>query len=417
VLLLSFSFPQVPNYDSRPPHRWWCIGPERSGTGLHCDPLATSAWNSVTDGVKYWVLYPPGTNKETAKGIGTCACMRCVLWHIYMFIHCYVLCVRVFIIIVGLRQKGEDKEAITWYTKVFPRIKKGLIDNNDQCTEVYEFLQYPGETVYVPGGWWHAVVNLTDTVAVTQNFCTCETFERVWRQVRKGRNHMARRWLLSMYESKDGQIHPRSRYPSPSYRKLALLATEINKQDGFVWKFGKRKKNARYPEPVLPPELRYEGDGLPPFDPQAAERAKRGYRAALEKKLSRPRSKAAKKPMPARTQQAPHSASKLAQPLRPTPPDHKKPNTSAPSKVQFKLSNGYRNFAEAKAKHREDNREGNSRGGTSGSSNGLYKSYVTNNAKFRGLKIKQSSHVFFADEGEGDGDIRVSTTYGHISIS
>jgi hypothetical protein len=305
---------------------------------------------------------------------------------------------------VGLRQKGEDKEAITWYTKVFPRIKKGLIDNNDECTEVYEFLQYPGETVYVPGGWWHAVVNLTDTVAVTQNFCTAETFERVWRQVRKGRNHMARRWLLSMYESKDGQIHARSRYPSPSYRKLALLATEINKQDGFVWKFGKRKKNARYPEPVLPPELRYEGDGLPPFDAQEAEQAKRGYRAALEKKLARPRNKA-KKPIPVRTQQAPRPTAKPAQPLRPTPPEQKKPS-STPSAVQFKLSNGYRNFQEAKAKHREDKSSGN---------NGLYKSYVTNNAKFRGLKIKQSSHVFFADEGEAAEDTRAE--YGHISIS
>lgn len=91
-----------------------------------------------------------------------------------------------------------------------------------------EILQRPGETVYVlcahsisqrwhsadtagscdhlflgrfiPTGWWHVVVNLDHTVAITQNFAEERNFARVRRKMRKRRKDIFRQWLRSIDE-------------------------------------------------------------------------------------------------------------------------------------------------------------------------------------------------------------------------
>lgn len=45
-------------------------------------------------------------------------------------------------------------------------------------------VQLPGDVVFIPAGWWHQVLNLDDSVAVTHNFVSCANLAGVlelWR--------------------------------------------------------------------------------------------------------------------------------------------------------------------------------------------------------------------------------------------
>ena len=77
----------------RPPYRWWLLGPERSGTTVHIDPLGTSAWNTLIVGKKRWVLFPPDTPKDVVKS-------------------------------KKLFLKSEDDEAVNYFCDLLPRLKE-----------------------------------------------------------------------------------------------------------------------------------------------------------------------------------------------------------------------------------------------------------------------------------------------------
>ncbi|RFU32005.1 hypothetical protein B7463_g4302, partial [Scytalidium lignicola] len=121
--------------DSRPDDKWLIIGPARSGSTYHKDPNATSAWNAVLRGSKYWIMFPSGKNIPPPPGV---------------FV-------------------SEDQSEVTSPLS----IAEWLLEFHAAARDTpgcIEAICMEGEVLHVPSGWWHLVVNLDSSIAITQNF-------------------------------------------------------------------------------------------------------------------------------------------------------------------------------------------------------------------------------------------------------
>ncbi|KAJ1650458.1 hypothetical protein IWQ61_008745 [Dispira simplex] len=218
----------------RPPHRWFVAGPARSGTGIHLDPLGTSAWNALVVGHKRWALFPPTTPR----------------W------------------LIDPPMKPFDHEAASWFYHVFPKFNQpptaeffrvyghyyGYACSNQReawnlaCRHrhltlgefigMVQVLHRPGETIFVPGGWHHVVINLDFTLAFTQNYCAPASFDYVWLKTRFARpglavklaDQLACRMCLTSYqqilELIANQCHLSLDHPTSHRGFLTLLAQQ-----------------------------------------------------------------------------------------------------------------------------------------------------------------------------------------------
>lgn len=121
--------------DMRPDSRWLIVGPERSGSTFHKDPNATSAWNAVLRGAKYWIMFPSSASIPPPPGV-------------------YV---------------SEDQSEVTSPLSIAEWLL-GFHEEARRTPGCLEGICGKGEVLHVPSGWFHLVLNTEPAIAITQNF-------------------------------------------------------------------------------------------------------------------------------------------------------------------------------------------------------------------------------------------------------
>ncbi|KAJ3413643.1 hypothetical protein HDV05_007711 [Chytridiales sp. JEL 0842] len=128
----------------RPDYKWLIIGPARSGSTFHLDPNSTSAWNAVIRGSKKWIMFPP---EVVPPGVFP----------------------------------SEDGSEVTTPVSLSEWFLNHYDEMRNWPVKPVECICKEGEIIFVPRGWWHAVMNLEETIAITQNFVSSENIKHVLR--------------------------------------------------------------------------------------------------------------------------------------------------------------------------------------------------------------------------------------------
>ena len=95
----------------------------------------SSAWNAVLRGSKYWIMFPSSPSHPPPPGV---------------FV-------------------SEDQSEVTSPLSIVEWLL-GFHAQARATPGCVEGLCKEGEVLHVPSGWWHLVVNLSPSIAITQNF-------------------------------------------------------------------------------------------------------------------------------------------------------------------------------------------------------------------------------------------------------
>ena len=245
----------------RPAPRYFLLGPRSSGTCMHQDPMATSAWNTLLVGKKRWCLFPPRVDvneicpmqeaessedlpaaegeiqlvlevvpssprgvdwqalvasiRASSPAVSAASWGRTALIPAGFSLHRLQLEVTVLALsedafIANIRDRHsaeisrvtvDQRVAVAeqttaalacpayWFKDVWPTLA-----GREEELGMLDFIQQPGETIFVPHGWHHVVLNLDWTVAVSHNFISAATALPAYQQLKAEDPSSAHEW-------------------------------------------------------------------------------------------------------------------------------------------------------------------------------------------------------------------------------
>lgn len=136
----------------RPDHTWLICGPQRSGSSWHVDPNGTHAWNAAICGRKRWLFYPPGV---TPPGVYPSS---------------------------GGEEVAMPISIGEWLLNFYQQEHVHNLRHSPHHSRPLECTVEPGDVIFVPHGWWHAVVNIDDVnIAITHNYVSQSNLATVLR--------------------------------------------------------------------------------------------------------------------------------------------------------------------------------------------------------------------------------------------
>ncbi|KAJ1940382.1 hypothetical protein GGF37_003999 [Kickxella alabastrina] len=120
--------------------RFCYLGGDATWTPFHEDVFRSYSWSANICGHKKWILVLPGQNHLFTDGLGN--------W------------------VYNLMDYDKQK---------YPRLSE---------LKTLEIMQSPGETVFVPAGWWHQVINVGDTISINHNWTNEHNLHRMYARLR-----------------------------------------------------------------------------------------------------------------------------------------------------------------------------------------------------------------------------------------
>jgi len=136
------------------------LGPKGTCTRLHADVLFSYSWSTNICGIKRWYLIPPEHTYLIKDCFGT-----------HLAPHLHIDC-------------DDDTTTIPHGGQVFyPGLERVRL-------HAMEIIQYPGETIFVPSGWYHTVENLEDTLSINHNWINGTNIHWSWYKVKHEMQYM-----------------------------------------------------------------------------------------------------------------------------------------------------------------------------------------------------------------------------------